>query len=258
MTGSTATAGTSFLVPDWPAPPTVKAISSLRGGGVSHAPFASLNLGLGSGDDAASVAHNRHVLRVAAGLPERCCWLHQVHGTDCIEADAARSGARADASHTRRAQIACVVMSADCLPVLLCSRSGDRVAAAHAGWRGLAAGVLENTVSALQLPGEQLLAWLGPAIGPAAYEVGAEVRAAFCDHDPGAASAFRPTRPGHWLADLYRLARQRLGAVGVEAVSGGELCTHADPSRFYSYRRDGRTGRMASFIWLDPGADGLA
>ena len=259
MAASTAAAdGLPFLVPDWPAPPTVKAISSLRGGGVSDAPFASLNLGLGSGDDPASVAHNRRRLRAAAGLPERCCWLRQVHGTTCIEADATRCGERADASHTRRAGIACVVMSADCLPVLLCSRAGDRVAAAHAGWRGLAAGVLENAVSALELPGDQLLAWLGPAIGPTAYEVGAEVREAFCDHHRGAASAFRPTRPGHWLADLYALARQRLGAVGVDAVSGGGLCTHSDASRFYSYRRDGRTGRMASFIWLRPGAGDLA
>ncbi len=242
-----------WLPADWPAPAGVHAATSLREGGVSPAPWASLNLARHVGDDPDRVAENRRRL----GLPAEPIWLDQVHGTGVIRADAVAPGEtpRADAAWTDRPGTICVVLTADCLPVLFCDRAGTRVAAAHAGWRGLAAGVLEATVSALGCPGHALLAWLGPAIGPEAYEVDAAVRAAFLDTDSGAATAFRPVRPGHWRLDLYALARRRLERLGV-TVSGGDHCTFSEADRFYSYRRDGRTGRMASVIWFDGGKGG--
>lgn len=239
-----------WITPDWPAPAGVRALVTTRQGGVSSAPYAGLNLGTHVGDAPEVVACNRRLL--AAHLPAEPLWLEQVHGTDVVCADMADVGTRADAALARRHGMVCAVMVADCLPVLLCDARGEVVAAAHAGWRGLAAGVLENAVRTMDVPAAGVLAWLGPAIGPEAFEVGDEVRAAFCAHDAAAAAAFVPGREaGKWMADLFMLARQRLAAAGVRQVFGGGVCTVSDPARFYSYRRDGTTGRFAALVWRD-------
>jgi hypothetical protein len=238
-----------FLAPDWPAPPGVRAFVTTRQGGVSAGRYASFNLGAHVGDDAAAVAANRRRLRDALGLPAEPAWLEQVHGSGV--AILPRPGREpADAAVTFSPGNVCGVLVADCLPVFLAAGSGDRVGIAHAGWRGLAAGVVEATVRALDCKPDLLVAWLGPSIGPDEFEVGPEVRDAFLARDPGAAAAFRPGRADRLLADLPALARRRLAAAGVTAVHGGGLCTHADPARFYSYRRDGATGRMAALAWL--------
>ena len=238
-----------WLEPAWPAPPTVRALVTTRNGGVSEGPWASMNLGTHVGDAPEAVRRNRAILR--EHLPAEPCWLEQVHGV--AVADAAQAGIaplRADASVAHRPGAVCAVMTADCLPVLFCDRAGSVVAAAHAGWRGLAAGVLEAAVARMQVPPVTVMAWLGPAIGPSAFEVGDEVREAFMRADARAAAAFRPGEAaGKWMADLYRLAQLRLAVIGVDAVSGGGLCTVAD-ARFYSYRRDGVSGRFASLVWL--------
>lgn len=244
---------TDFLVPEWPAPANVKALVTARSGGASHAPWDSLNLALHVGDDPAHVALNRAWLR--ARLPAEPFWLEQVHGVDCVRADAEPELRRgmpcvADASVSFEAGHICVVMTADCLPVLFCTRDGQHVGAAHAGWRGLLTGVLENTVRNLQSPASEVLAWLGPAIGPQRFEVGSEVRAAFLASDPASSSAFVACGD-KWLADIYALARLRLKAVGVTSVHGGGMCTVSDEQHFFSYRRDGATGRMASLIWRE-------
>lgn len=246
--------GTSLIDlvrPAWPAPTGVRAWTTTRRGGVSRGPYASWNLADHVGDAPVAVAQNRAILAAELRLPAAPRWLRQVHGC-AVAATDWQSGCSADAAFADRPGVVCAVLTADCLPLLLCNRAGSRVAAVHAGWRGLAAGVIERSLERFADAPEDVLAWLGPAIGPAAFEVGAEVLAAFCDQDAGAAVCFRnAARPGHWLADLYGLARRRLAAHGVRAVSGGELCTYADPQRFYSYRRDGETGRMATLIWLD-------
>jgi YfiH family protein len=242
--------GLALLYPDWPAPPAVRAFVTTREGGLSTGPYASLNLGDHVGDEASAVAANRRLLR--ACLPAEPLWLRQVHGVDVADAGVAcDSPPEADAAVARHAGRVCGVLTADCLPVLLCDTSGGVVAAAHAGWRGLSGGVLERTVEAMGVPAEQVLAWLGPAIGPAAFEVGAEVREAFVAEDPCAAAAFQPgVMPGKWWADLPALARQRLARQGVLRVHGGDSCTYRNGRRFFSYRRDGVTGRFGSFIWL--------
>ncbi len=240
-----------FLYPDWPAAAHVHAVCTTRTGGVSRAPYDSLNLGDHVGDAAAAVAENRMRLRNVLNLPNEPCWLQQVHGTDAVDAAAQTQSCQADAAYTDQRGVVCAVLTADCLPLLLCDRAGTRVAAVHAGWRGLAKGVIERTVEGFPVPGNELLVWLGPAIGPQAFEVGDEVRAEFTAHDAAAVAAFQPARAGHWYADLYILARQRLATRGVSAVYGGDCCTYTDATRFYSYRRDGRTGRMASLIWLE-------
>lgn len=238
----------AIIIPDWPAPPRVRAAQSTRLGGVSQAPYDSLNVAEHTGDAAAAVAENRRRLRRYLDLPAEPAWLQQVHGTKAVLAGAGE--ACADAAWSDKPGQVCVVMSADCLPVLFCDAAGSVVAAAHAGWRGLLGGVLEETVAAMRRPPHHLLAWLGPAIGPEAFEVGAEVRAQFVAVDAAAAQCFRPSPQGRWLADLYALARQRLQGVGVEAIYGGEFCTVRQAELFFSYRREGRTGRMASLIWL--------
>lgn len=241
----------AWIRPDWPAPARVRALSTTRAGGVSAAPYDSLNLGVHVGDLPADVAANRAFLR--AELPGEPCWMNQVHGTRVIDAAQPDGVPDADAVVSRSAGAVCVVMTADCLPVLLCDRAGLVVGAAHAGWRGLQGGVVEATVAAMQVPPSDIIAWLGPAIGPTAFEVGDEVRAAFVADAAAASAAFQPSAaPGKWLADIYLLARQRLQALGVNSISGGDLCTVTDRERFFSYRRDGVTGRMASLIWLDP------
>jgi hypothetical protein len=247
----------AVLRPDWPVLPRVGAAVSLRCGGVSAAPFASLNLAAHVGDDPAAVAQNRRRLCAQLALPAEPLWLSQVHGTCVMDADqvsADHSGSepppQADAAVTRQAGRVLAVLVADCLPVLFARRDGGAVALAHAGWRGLAAGVLEATVAALDCPGQELYAWLGPAIGPAHFEVGEEVRAAFCLHEARAAGAFERNRHGRWQCDLHQLARQRLAALGVQSVHGEGRCSYALTQSFYSYRRDGITGRMAALIWL--------
>ncbi|MDR6961931.1 YfiH family protein [Pseudomonas brassicacearum] len=237
-----------WLIPDWPAPGRVKACVTTREGGVSLAPFDSLNLGDHVGDDPSAVAENRR--RLTDHFAITPAWLQQVHGIAVVEADPTQV-ATADASWTATPGIACAAMTADCLPVLFCNRAGTRVAAAHAGWRGLANGVLEATLDSLEDPADEILAWLGPAIGPQAFEVGPEVRETFIAQLPQAAQAFVPSRnAGKFLADIYALARLRLATRGVTAVYGGGLCTVTDP-RFFSYRRAARTGRFASLIWIE-------
>jgi YfiH family protein len=239
------------LTPDWPAPAMVGAISTLRhGAGLSAAPFDSFNLGTRCGDDPQAVAANREELVRHFALPSAPRWLRQVHAAH-VAVEPSNDEPDADAAITATPGAVLAILSADCLPVLFCADDGSEVGAAHAGWRGLASGVLEATVAALRASPRQLLAWLGPAAGPQAYEVGDEVRAAFVDVDARTASAFVPTRPGHWLCDLHALARQRLAHAGVSRVYGGRWCTISDPQRFFSHRRDGRSGRMASLIWIN-------
>jgi YfiH family protein len=239
-----------YIVPDWPAPERVRAFTTTRIGGASGGPYAGFNLADHVGDDPAQVRANRARLCQAAGLPSEPRWLRQVHGTDVVDAVAADPGTTADGSVTEASATVCAVLTADCLPVFLCDRRGTTVGVLHAGWRGLAAGIVEAGVARMDLPGAALLAWLGPAIGPAAFEVGDDVRDAFVREDAAAAGAFVPNARGRWLADLYALARRRLAGVGVTAIYGGEHCTVTQADLFYSYRRDGATGRMASVIWL--------
>jgi len=242
-----------WIRPEWPAAPWVRAVCTTRHGGVSTGSYSSMNPADHVGDDPEAVRVNRRRLRQVLQLPAAPCWLQQVHGTTVI--DAADAGVLnappvADAACCSQPGIVCAVLTADCLPVLLCDTAGRQVAALHAGWRGLAAGVIEQTIDAMQQPGERLLAWFGPAIGPAAYQVGDEVRETFLAHDRRAVAAFQPGPDGSWLADLYRLARQRLSGCGVTAVYGGQECSFTDAGRFFSYRREGVTGRMATLIWL--------
>ena len=244
-----------LLCPQWSLPPGVRAAVSTREGGASLPPWASFNLGRHVGDDAHAVAANR--ARLCAAIGAEPVWLEQVHGCAVADADCAAGVPEADAAVAHVFRRACAVMTADCLPVLFCDDDATVVAAAHAGWRGLAAGVLERTVERMGVAPGRVRAWFGPAIGPAAFEVGDEVRAAFVGADPGAAAAFvTGGAPGKWLADLFMLARRRLEAAGVVRIDGGGVCTVADPTNFYSYRRDGTTGRFASLIWLEEGRPG--
>ncbi len=249
-----------LLAPQWAAPPGVRAAFSLRSGGSSAAPWDTLNVGVHVGDDPAAVAENRRRLAYALALPAEPVWLDQVHGTEVWVIDgnalpAAVQRPRADAAVTRRAGVVLAIQVADCLPVLFASRDGQVLGAAHAGWRGLAAGVLEATLAAMRVPPAEVVVWLGPCIGPAHFEVGEEVREAFlaaptnAAGSAAAAAAFVPSPRGRWLCDLPLLARQRLTALGIGQISGGEWCTAADPVRFFSHRRDQRTGRMAALLW---------
>ena len=277
-----------WLEADWPAPPGVRAgTTTRRFPGVSPSPFDRANFGARCGDDPQAVARNRALLRELLQLPSDPCWLQQVHGIQVRPVGAAPGGdpgparpgipsvgaasaaiatsassaapessrgiePEADAAATRTPGVVLAILTADCLPVVFATDDGTSIAAAHAGWRGLAAGVLEATLDAMQADPARILAWLGPAAGPLAYEVGDEVRAAFVDRDPDAADAFVATRPGHWRCDLYALARRRLAARGVTRVSGGTRCTIGDRERFYSHRREQRTGRMATLVWRLP------
>lgn len=227
-----------------------------RNGGVSKGAYASFNLGLRGGDDEGAVRANRMQLRSL--LPQEPKWMQQVHGSHVVAADGMAEIPAADASIARRPGTVCVVMTADCMPVLLCDEAASVVAIAHAGWRGLSSGVVENTVHAMHVSGSALLAYLGPAIGPDAFEVGADVRDAFMAVDAAATRAFTPYREHKWRADLSRLARQRLERCGVTRIFGGGLCTYRDSARFYSYRRDKTGARMAALIWLDPGRNAVA
>lgn len=240
----------AWIVPDWPAPPGVRSVTTTREapGRDSRSPFG-FNVGTRCGDDPEAVAQNRVFLRDNLLLPSDPRWLRQVHGTR-VEVQSAHDEPEADAAVSRTPGRVLAIQTADCLPVLFCNDEGNEIGAAHAGWRGLSAGVLENTLTAMHAPRENIIAWLGPAIAAQSYEVGDEVREAFLAHDAAAASAFTATRPGHWLCDLYGLARQRLRAVGVTRIFGGGFDTFTDP-RLHSYRRDGaNSGRMVSLIWI--------
>ena len=283
-----------IIAPDWPAPPGVRAAFTLRTGGVSPAPYDSLNLGARIGDSPEAVAENRRRVRERLRLPAEPVWLEQVHGVQVVELGAAgvvgtlmgaagqvvgaagqrgtagdagvgagRDGAvrhadprelvpTGDASVAHSAGQVCAIRVADCMPVLFAARDGSAVGAAHAGWRGLAGGVLEATIAQLGVPATELIAWMGPAIGPEHFEVGEDVRAAFMGADAGAASAFVANARGRWQCDLYALARRKLGALGVPSIYGGGWCTFADADRFFSYRREGQCGRMAALIWMEP------
>lgn len=238
------------ITPDWPAPPNVMALQTTRQGGLSAAPYDSMNLGEHVGDEPLTVARNRVLLNHL--LPCEPVWLEQAHGILVANADDASCLPQADACIARHRESVCVVMTADCLPVLLCDAQGSVVGAAHAGWKGMVAGVIESTVQAMNVPPQNLMVWLGPAISQDAFEVGEEVRAAFVAAQPQAASAFKTGQSGgKWLADIYALARIRLNALGITQIYGGNYCTYRESEKFYSYRRDGTTGRMGTFIWLE-------
>ncbi|MBK4716419.1 MULTISPECIES: purine nucleoside phosphorylase YfiH [Tenebrionibacter/Tenebrionicola group] len=240
----------NLIVPQWPLPAGVGACSSTRSGGVSVAPWDSMNLGAHCGDNTTHVEENRRRFYEAAGLPSQPVWLEQVHGTTVLSLnDKPPLSKRADASYTNKRGVVSAVMTADCLPVLFCNIAGTEVAAAHAGWRGLCGGVLENTIACFRDSPENIMAWLGPAIGPGAFEVGSEVREAFIEKEAKSSAAFCPAGKKYY-ADIYLLARQRLSNLGVCQIYGGERCTFSEKEEFFSYRRDRITGRMASFIWL--------
>jgi hypothetical protein len=241
-----------WIIPDWPAPACVHAVTTTRQGGVSQGAFSSMNPADHVGDDPEAVAANRARLQQQLALPGGPVWLQQVHGTKIVDAATVSGTPQADAAYACHPGVVCAVLTADCLPLLLCDRAGGCVAAVHAGWRGLAAGVIEAAVRTLHRPGADLLAWLGPAISPAAYRVGEEVRDTFLAHDQRAEAAFTAAAGGGWQADLYRLAHQRLAACGVRDVHGGGYCSYGEAGRFFSYRRDRTCGRMASLIWLSP------
>ncbi len=241
-----------FIIPDWPVSPHIKALTTTRDGGFSLGPYASFNLSARTGDDPALVRSNRQLLRESLKLPSEPLWLSQVHGKRVIDAFEAGPGEEADGCITSTPGVVCAVLTADCLPIFLCDRRGSRVGMLHAGWRGLAAGIIEDGLRKMQVPTGNMLAWLGPAIGPSAYEVGEDVRQAFVTQDPKAEAAFTPVpgRRGFWFADMYGLARKRLHDQGVHDIYGGLRCTYRERNLFYSYRRDGACGRMASLIWL--------
>ena len=241
-----------WLVPDWPAPEHVHAGITLRSGGDSKDQYAGFNMAMHVGDDEQHVLANRQCLNLRLNLSREPVWLQQIHSDVVVRAEQVNANVpEADASFTMQHGLPCVVMTADCLPLLITDQQGSCIAAIHAGWRGLVNGVIENTVKAMPVDNEELLVWLGPAIGPQAYEVSDDVRQAFIQHSKEAEQAFKQVDETHWLMDIYQLARQRLNSHGVNHIYGGEYCTFSDAERFYSYRRDNITGRMASLIWLD-------
>ena len=254
----------AWITPDWPARPAVRAVATTRSGGISRAPYASLNLAAGTGDLPSAVTHNRATIMYALGLDREPCWLDQIHGSDVVRAARYATAPQADASIGDAGSPPCAVLTADCLPVVLCDAAGTRTGIAHAGWRGLAGGVIERCVAAMERPAGELLAWLGPGIGAGSYEVGPEVREACLDADPGAWCAFTPCAPyrgeggpsapraDRWFADLYAIARRQLESLGIERVYGGGFCTFRDSERFFSHRRDGVTGRFATLAWIQP------
>ncbi len=236
-----------WLTPDWPVPANIHAATTLRTGGVSYGAYASLNPAMHVGDDVDLVKQNRQLIKELLDLPGEPVWLEQIHSNRAVPAVKTESLQQADASYTAEAGVVCAVMTADCLPLLVCAADGSQVAAIHAGWRGLLAGVVANTLSAMQ--DNELLVWLGPAIGPDCFEVGTEVRDAFVQKSAAFITAFKQQSHGKWLADIYQLARIELATLGIDKVYGGGFCTVTEQERFYSYRRDKQTGRMATLIW---------
>jgi len=241
-----------FITPDWPAPESIRAVSTTRRGGRSSAPYRGLNLATHVGDSDSDVEYNRKQLDQTLALPAKPNWLQQVHGIDIANGTSAVQPPVADGAFSSSPGEVLAVMTADCLPLLMCNKQGTEIAAVHAGWRGLLGGVIESALARFTLPADELLIWLGPAIGADSFEVGDEVRAQFLEVDEATRVAFRATQNGRWLADIYQLARIRLQKQGITAIYGGEYCTVSDVERFYSYRRDGVTGRMASLIWMIP------
>lgn len=241
------------IYPNWQAPKNIKAFTTVRTGGVSQAPFDSFNLGDHVGDLPEDVRQNRALLVEKFGLPHSPLFLTQTHSTTVIELPYVAEKVEADAVYTKHTNQVCLVMTADCLPVIFCNKDGSEVAAAHAGWRGLCDGILEETVAKFQSPASEIMVWLGPAIGPTAFQVGEEVVEQFCAFDPNAKAAFTPdcTSSGKFLGNLYQLAIQRLNKLGIQAISGGEHCTYTEQDKFFSYRREGKTGRMATLIWIE-------
>lgn len=239
-----------LIKPNWPAPPQIHAICTTRAGGISRSPYDSLNLGDHVGDDPAAVAQNRLILNNALNLPNEPCWISQVHGMRAVNTQDWQIGDKADASYTTTPNAICAVMTADCLPILLCNQTGDYVAAIHAGWRGLAAGIIEATIAKAPCEPSQIMAWLGPAIGPTAFEAGDDVRNIFLSQAPENKSGFTSITEGKWWVDMYHIARQHLSAVGIYDIYGDVDCTVLNPDRFFSFRRDHDTGRMASLIWI--------
>lgn len=238
-----------FVWADWPAAENIHALTTTRAGGYSQGEYQSLNLGDHVGDDINSVQKNRELLSASLSIPQPV-WLKQVHGINVVQNVEGSQVVEADAIVSQKKNDVCAVLTADCLPLLFCNQQATTVAAAHAGWRGLANGVIEATVNAMQQPSQELMVWLGPAIGPECFEVGQDVFDAFVSHDKMSASAFTKTDESHYLADIYRLARLRLKRLGIDKVFGGGLCTYSDEERFYSFRRNPKTGRMASMIWI--------
>jgi polyphenol oxidase len=240
-----------LIIPNWPAPNWIKAYSTTRLGGFSHAPYNSLNIAMHVGDNLNSVSKNRLLLQNNLHLKEPIIWLEQAHGNHVISADHPISRLTADAIYSKKEQTVCAIQTADCLPLLICSSSSYCVAAVHAGWKGLSKGIIENTIEALALPSKKdLLVWLGPAIGPQAFVVGEQVFHSFVDKDPAAKIAFHPIGNKKWQANLYTLAQQRLHKLGITSIYGGNYCTFSNPTRFFSFRRDQITGRMLSLIWI--------
>lgn len=239
-----------IIKPDWPAPAHIHALTTTRVGGISQPPYDSLNLAIHVGDDTQAVIQNRQTLQTSLQLPQQPYWLNQTHSIIAVPAKAISDTPTADASFTQQTNIVCCVLTADCLPVLVCDKAGTTVAAIHAGWRGLADGVIEATINQLPVQPSELLVWLGPAIGPLAFEVKQDVIAAFTQHDSAALQAFTLLSADTWLGNMYLLARQRLHALGITAIYGGTHCTYTETNLFYSFRRDGHTGRMASIIWI--------
>jgi YfiH family protein len=240
-----------WIAANWPVPQNIRAFTTTRRGGVSTGPYAGLNLGAHVDDDPAAVTTNRQWLTETLVLPQEPHWLTQVHGNRIVDPASPKSNWVADGACTSQPGVVCAVLTADCLPLLLCDRAGTRVAALHGGWRGLAQGMVWAGIEQMHRPPEHIMAWLGPAIGPQVYEVGEEVYQSFLGCSADLAMAFKPTRPGHWLLDLYAIARQLLAETGVSATYGGEYCTYRMPDRFFSHRRDGVTGRMATLIWME-------
>lgn len=242
----------SLIIPDWQAPDTIRTLSTTRLGGFSQPPYNSLNMGTHVGDTLSIVSRNREHLTQLGNVPDQPLWLNQIHGTEVIHASHWHADVDADAIYSDQTAQVCAIITADCLPVLFTDKHGQQVAAAHAGWRGLLHGVLENTVNQFKGLNRDILVWLGPAIGPEQFEVGKDVYEAFIAHSPQAREAFVAINNTHYLADIYQLAKQRLSALGITQISGGNFCTASDNDRFFSYRRDGVTGRMASLIWISP------
>lgn len=239
-----------IIKPDWPAPSSIHALTTTRQSGVSRGVYAYFNVATHVSDEPEHVARNRELLREENNLPGEPLWLQQTHSTIVIDAAEHFDGIEADACFTQQANTICTVMTADCLPVLICAHDGSEVAAVHAGWRGLAAGIIEKTIERMQSSPEDLLVWLGPAIGPKHFQVQQDVVSAFTQQNPDALNCFTQQSDTHWLADMVGLTQQRLAPLGIKHLYGGDLCTYTDAEKFYSHRRDGTTGRIASLIWL--------
>lgn len=240
----------NLILADWPAPANIKAMTTTRLNGASQGAYASFNVASHVADNTEHVAENRRLLRERLSLPAEPLWLDQVHGNHVYQADQPNTSRQADAVTTQQIDAICAILTADCLPLLLCNQQGTEVAAIHAGWRGLASGVIDKTVECMSSTSAELMVWLGPAIGPRAFEVGPEVQQQFCVQQTDSQQAFKPSGKDRYFADIYQLARLNLARLGVRQIYGGEYCSYSDSEHFYSYRRDGQTGRMASLIWI--------